>query len=121
VTEILLDAKCLQVVQHFQPLFSSQPVRRLTSFLKIIGSYGAIKYIDADVIDAASLGSANLFISTTRIQQWPYKDEEINSIHDFVASGGSLLLMSNHSRYPSSPSAGHHTEQDGRLARAFQI
>jgi hypothetical protein len=121
VVEIVIDAKCLQSAQHLQGIAAGQTVSRLTSFLKIIRPFGTVRFTDVDAIDATTLADADVLIGPTRISEFPYIEEEIDSIHNFVTQGGSLLLMSNHSRSPSNPSARHHTEQDGRLAEAFRV
>jgi len=119
--EILIDAKGLQAHQHLNRTLREGLQRdRLTTFVECIKRLGAVDFSQS-TIDAHELAHVNLLVITTRRPVCPFEDEEIRSVHDFVADGGSLLLMTNHSKVLGRPKMGHFTEQDGRLAAAFQI
>ncbi len=121
MARILVDANGLQARQHLDAVNRGSTKGRLTTFLDAIGAFGTIGFSSDAGISGAELSSANLLIITTRPQQSPYSAAEIRTIHDFVAGGGSLLLMTNHSRIASKPSGPSFTEQDGRLADVFGV
>lgn len=118
MTRILIDANSLQADQHLKNLRQGQVRSRLTTFLKSVQHQGCVSFAP---IDAEEFDNTNLLIIATRLPNRPYCCEEIRGIRDFVYQGGSLLLMSNHSRVPSCPRMGHFTKQDGLLASKFGV
>jgi hypothetical protein len=150
IRNILIDAKCLQALQHL--LGRGEP-RRLTTFIATLESLGNVHIHFSQGLPFRGpdyqpwlrpllrLGSratpwlfktlnrelrpeeleiCDLLVLTTRFRLSPYSDSELDTIVAFVQRGGSLWLMANHSRVPGTK-MGDFTTEDGRLADRLGI
>lgn len=117
---IVIDGDSFQGRQHLRSLRDGQTPGRLTSFARTIQGMGFCVDFASDLASGDGLREADLLIIPT----W-FQDDDVKPalpvIERFVEDGGGLFLLSNHSRAPSHPGSGHHTEQDGKLANIFGI
>ncbi len=120
MSRIVIDSYSLQAVQHLRSFHNGDPLGRLTSFICTIEGLGHSVCFEESLELEGGLKSADLLIILTRCPDKPIA-QFLSGIHRFVLDGGSLLLMSNHSRVPSHPGMGHFTEEDGKLAMEFGI
>jgi len=119
-TRIVIDGNSLQARQHLDALRNGQSRGRLTSFIEKIKEIGCSIAFEESLGSGKGLKEADLLIILTW-HQHDKIDPVLPVIEKFVHDGGSLFLLSNHSRAPSHPESGHHTEEDGKLARLFGI
>ena len=120
MSRIVIDSHSLQAVQHLRSVQNGDHLGRLTSFIRLIERLDHSVCFEESLEPEGGLKSADLLIVLTRCPDRPIAPL-LNGIHRFVLDGGSLLLMSNHSRVPSHPRMGHFTEEDGKLAKEFGI
>lgn len=120
MSRVVIDSNSLQAHQHLRAVRSGQTRCRLTSFVRKIEGLGHSVAFEESLDPSDGLKNADLLIVPTRLPQHPI-DPFLKGIHQFVLGGGSLFLMSNHSRVPSRPRMWHLTEQDAKLARLFGI
>jgi hypothetical protein len=150
VDNILIDAKCLQAMQH---LLGTGETRRLTTFIATLESLGKVRVgfsqglpfkgpdyaprlraslrlssrmtpwlfrILSHELLPDELENCELLILTTRFRLCPYSALELDAIDAFLQRGGSLWMMTNHSRVPGTQMWDFTTE-DGRLANRLGV
>lgn len=117
---IVIDGNSLQARQHLYALRNGWPKGRLSSFVETVEKCGCMVTFDESLDTGEGLKNADILIILTWFMHLKI-DPVLPVIEEFVRDGGSLFLLSNHSRVPSCPGAGHHTEEDGKLARLFGI
>lgn len=93
---------------------------RLSSFTRTIEGMGHSLAFDCLRASNSGWKDADLIVIPTRHPDTSV-DPVLSELAQFVARGGSLFLLSNHSRVPSSPNSGHYTLEDGKVARLFGI
>jgi len=115
--KILIDSLGLQARIH------QQDGKRLEKFLRearrLAGweaYFSPPTYLTRDLLDDCDV----LMITTRKIQDTPYIEDELAAIPGFVQRGGGLLLMSNHGDVPGRPYP-NMTLNDALLADQFGI
>lgn len=103
MASVLIDRQSLQVMAHFNETIDEDgktyenpngKFKRLNRFLDLLQSITENYAISEGRIAESALAGYNLLIVLTRLI--PFFPSEIDVIHEFVANGGNLLLMSNH-------------------------
>lgn len=103
---VLLDSKCHQGIRHMgtellhyggQQDEMSWRGRRLAGLQSALESKGDVFEV-ADV-SASNLSTCRILVIASRSDELMYSNEEVKAISNFVHSGGSLLLMANHSGF----------------------
>jgi hypothetical protein len=120
MAHIHIDSDSLQGSQHLASQVKGYGRSRLSSFIQIIENLG--HSIEFGTIDSSKSGwkNADLLIIPTRRPNCGV-DATLPDIEQFVSKGGSLFLLSNHSRVPAFPSMGNFTQEDGKITRRFGI
>jgi len=113
---ILLDSRALQTRIH-----AADGVR-LRTFINAVEAAGMTVSCSTDRLDPASLNGADVVVIPTR---WggdgnEYSLTELTALERFAASGGGLLLMSNHGDLPGR-NRWDHTRHDRALAATFGV
>jgi hypothetical protein len=120
MAHIHIDSDSLQGWQHLSRQGKGYGRSRLSSFIQTIQNQG--HSVDFGTIDRSESGwkNSDLLIIPTRRPNFRV-DATLPDIEQFVSKGGSLFLLSNHSRAPAFPSMGHFTQEDGKIAGLFGI
>jgi len=120
MSQIVIDRNSLQARQHLQGNAIGQTICRLTTFVGLIEELGHSVRFENLLDPNSGLNGADLLIILTRPQGLPI-DPFLKGIQQFVQDGGSLFLLSNHSRAPTYPKMGNFMIEDRKLARLFGI
>ena len=120
MARIAIDSDSLQARQHLTGQSCGNSPSRLSSFVRAIESMGHSVAFDCLRRSTNHWKDADLIVIPTRHPEASV-DPVLSDLAQFVARGSSLFLLSNHSRVPSSPKAGHYTLEDGKVAKLFGI
>lgn len=114
MSKICIDSSSLQAAVHLQDH------NRLRQFLALFNHFDAsIEFCELDKAEKDWM-DAVLLIIPTRIPD-STSDQTLRYIEQFVSRGGSLLLLSNHSKVPTRPMMGDFTHDDKKIAALFGI